>query len=153
MKRSGRRVSLALQLLYQFIRLRIYAAGQKGIAKGGMAAFYANYLENSSASRQAAVQAASAIGPKPIQGPALKPADFDLPKNEIELAKEATSRLGHVVELNEDGEIVDKRELLAGGLNVSVPNKSGVSLLGLAGKPTSGGFALPISQRKRSFWS
>jgi len=67
--------------------------------------------------------------------------------SEAQLAEDASQRLGRHIQVNEDGEIVDKRELLVGGLNVNLPKVGGISLAGLAGPTKPSGFALPISQR------
>lgn len=91
----------------------------------GMAHFYKKLLEESEQKHDQTVAATSqkpAIGP---QGPTpnltiVKPADFT-PKSDAELAKVARDQ-GKDVELNDDNQIVDKRELLSAGLNLSAPN-------------------------------
>ena len=90
----------------------------------GMAHFYRKLLEESEQQHEETVAAATttkpAIGP---QGPNLtitKPLDF-VPKSDLELAKVAKEQ-GKDVELNDDNQIVDKRELLSAGLNLSAPN-------------------------------
>ena len=100
-------------------------------SKAGMSAFYKSYLQQSEAEHDAAMQAtAAASGPKPIFGPVRPPSPV---LNEAAQAREASMRLGHNVELNDEGEIVDKRELLSGGLNIAKPKHQGPSLLELAG--------------------
>ena len=91
----------------------------------GMAHFYRQLLEESEQQHEETVAAASSkpvIGP---QGPALnltitKPVDF-VPKSDLELARLAREE-GKEVELNDDNQIVDKRELLSAGLNLAAPN-------------------------------
>lgn len=90
----------------------------------GMAHFYRQLLEESSKTHEATVAATEKrfIGP---QGPTpnltiTKPVDFT-PLADAELAKLAREE-GKEVELNDDNQIVDKRELLSAGLNLSLPN-------------------------------
>ena len=91
----------------------------------GMAHFYKKLLEESEAKHEETVAATTekrVIGP---QGPTpnltiTKPPDF-VPKSDAELARIAREE-GKDVELNDDNQIVDKRELLSAGLNLSAPN-------------------------------
>jgi len=91
----------------------------------GMAHFYRKLLEESEQQHEETV-AATTTETKPIigpQGPNLtitKPPDF-VPKSDLELARQAKEH-GKDVELNDDNQIVDKRELLSAGLNLSAPN-------------------------------
>ncbi|KAL0946862.1 hypothetical protein HGRIS_013029 [Hohenbuehelia grisea] len=94
---------------------------KKGGASSGMAHFYRKLLEESEQSHEATVAATQ----KPIIGPQpnltiSKPPDFT-PKSDAELAREAKEQ-GKDVELNDDNQIVDKRELLSAGLNLAAPN-------------------------------
>lgn len=90
----------------------------------GMAHFYRKLLEESEQQHEqtvAATEAKPQIGPQ--GGPNLtitKPPDFT-PKSDVELARIARGQ-GKEVELNDDNQIVDKRELLSAGLNLSAPN-------------------------------
>ncbi|KAF8136386.1 coiled-coil domain-containing protein 55-domain containing protein [Boletus edulis] len=109
---------------------------QKG-AVTGMAYFYRKLLEDSEQKHEETVAAATErkplIGP---QGPSLtitKPADFT-PVSDVELARLAHEQ-GKVVELNDDNQIVDKRELLSAGLNLSAPNTRRVRLQMMTKKP------------------
>ena len=102
---------------------------QKGTTTG-MAHFYRQLLEDSEQKHEEAVAAVTerkpVIGP---QGPSLtitKPADFT-PVSDVELARLAREQ-GKAVELNDDNQIVDKRELLSAGLNLSAPNTRRVGL-------------------------
>lgn len=91
----------------------------------GMAHFYRKLLDDSEQNHEQTVAATSSkpvIGP---QGPTpnltiTKPADFT-PKSDLELARIAREG-GKEVELNDDNQIVDKRELLTAGLNLAAPN-------------------------------
>ncbi|TFK89138.1 hypothetical protein K466DRAFT_598030 [Polyporus arcularius HHB13444] len=95
----------------------------KGIGTG-MAHFYRKLLEDSEQKHEqtvAATESKPQIGPQ--GGPNLtitKPLDFT-PKSDVELARIAREQ-GKEVELNDDNQIVDKRELLSAGLNLSAPN-------------------------------
>ncbi|KAG1891057.1 coiled-coil domain-containing protein 55-domain containing protein [Suillus subluteus] len=97
---------------------------QKG-APTGMAHFYRKLLEDSEQQHEEAVAATETkrvIGPR---GPApnltiTKPPELT-PKSDLELAQLAKEQ-GKDVELNDDNQIVDKRELLSAGLNLSAPN-------------------------------
>jgi coiled-coil domain-containing protein 55 len=96
-----------------------------------MAHFYKKLLEETEQKHEETVAATAqkpSIGP---QGSApnltiVKPPDFT-PKNDIELARVAREQ-GKDVELNDDNQIVDKRELLSAGLNLSAPNTRQVGL-------------------------
>ncbi|KAF8495623.1 coiled-coil domain-containing protein 55-domain containing protein [Gautieria morchelliformis] len=91
----------------------------------GMAHFYRQLLERSEEEHSATVTATTqssqpVIGP---QGPNLtitKPVGFAA-KSDLELAHAARAE-GKEVELNDDNQIVDKRELLSAGLNLAAPN-------------------------------
>ena len=89
----------------------------------GLAHFYRVLLEDSEKQHEEAVAAAAA--PKPIIGPSLnltisKPPEMAA-KSDLELARLAQEQ-GKDVELNDDNQIVDKRELLSAGLNLAAPN-------------------------------
>ena len=108
----------------------------KGLGTG-MAHFYKKLLEETEQKHEETVAATAqkpTIGP---QGPApnltiVKPLDF-VPKSDVELARIAREQ-GKEVELNDDNQIVDKRELLSAGLNLSAPN---TRRLGLQVKKTT----------------
>lgn len=90
-----------------------------------MSHFYRKLLEESEQQHEETIAAATSkpvIGP---QGPSpnltiTKPVDFT-PKSDAELAQLAREQ-GKDVELNDDNQIVDKRELLSAGLNLAAPN-------------------------------
>ncbi|KAJ6547601.1 coiled-coil domain-containing protein 55-domain containing protein [Mycena capillaripes] len=94
---------------------------KQGGASSGMAHFYRQLLEDSEQKHEATVAATQ----KPVIGPSpnltiTKPPDFT-PMSDLELAKKAREE-GKEVELNDDNQIVDKRDLLIAGLNLSAPN-------------------------------
>ena len=89
-----------------------------------MTHFYRQLLEESEQKHEATVAATDkrVIGP---QGPSVnltivKPPQL-LSRTDAELARLAREE-GKDVELNDDNQIVDKRELLSAGLNLSLPN-------------------------------
>jgi len=92
----------------------------------GMVHFYRQLLEQSEKEHEETVAAVSAEKTQKVAGPTMpnltisKPADY-VPKSDLELAKLASAE-GKNVELNDDNQIVDKRELLSAGLNLSLPN-------------------------------
>jgi coiled-coil domain-containing protein 55 len=98
-----------------------------------MTHFYRKLLEESEQKHEETVAATR----KPVIGPMpnltiTKPPDF-APKSDLELARIAREQ-GREVELNDDNLIVDKRELLAPGLNLAAPN---TRKLGLRTKSTA----------------
>lgn len=89
-----------------------------------MAHFYRKLLEESEQQHEATVAATQkrVLGP---QGPApnltiTKPPELSQ-VSDLDLAKIAREQ-GKDVELNDDNQIVDKRDLLSAGLNLSLPN-------------------------------
>ncbi|KAL1728754.1 coiled-coil domain-containing protein 55-domain containing protein [Schizophyllum commune] len=107
---------------------------KKGGSSTGMAHFYRKLLEESETDHSAAVAATQkhTIGPtmpqnltitKPpeVIAAASEPADAPKPASDVELAQRALQEGKHV-ELNDDNQIVDKRELLSAGLNLRGTN-------------------------------
>ncbi|TFK76409.1 hypothetical protein BDN72DRAFT_885164 [Pluteus cervinus] len=94
---------------------------KKGGTSTGMAHFYKKLLEESEQQHEATVAATQkrVIGPQPNLT-ITKPPDYK-PLSDLEIANQARAE-GKDVELNDDNQIVDKRELLAAGLNLSLPN-------------------------------
>lgn len=110
-----------------------------GFKSSGMTHFYRKILEESEQNHEATVAATQkrTIGP---QGPApnltiAKPPNFT-PLSDLDLAKLARAQ-GKDVELNDDNQIVDKRELLAAGLNLSAPNTRRLGALSAAGRSST----------------
>lgn len=100
---------------------------------GGMAQFYHKLLEEEAKAHDETVALVASPSSEPSsskrpQGPNLtitKPPTSgpSIPgtKSDLELAKEAAQK-GVEIELNDDNQIVDKRELLSAGLNLSMAN-------------------------------
>lgn len=90
----------------------------------GMTHFYRQLLDQAEEEHSATVAATLAapkiIGPTPLNLTIVKPPDHG-PVSDIELARAARAE-GKDVELNDDNQIVDKRQLLSAGLNLSAPN-------------------------------
>jgi coiled-coil domain-containing protein 55 len=94
---------------------------EKARKKGqGMASFYRNLLEEEESKHDAAVSAASkAKGDGKVTNLSEPAVELPREKKLAEEAKEINAKLGtEAVLLNDDGEVVDKRQLLKGGLNV-----------------------------------
>ncbi|TFK29966.1 Ccdc55 protein [Coprinopsis marcescibilis] len=96
----------------------------------GMVHFYRKLLETTEQQHEAAMAASE----KPVQGPQGPAPNLTISKppeptalSDLELAKLAREE-GKDVELNDDNQIVDKRDLLAAGLNLSLPNTRHLSL-------------------------
>ena len=85
-----------------------------------MASFYRNMMEEEEMKHDAAVQAASkAALNKDRKSPETMEAEITREKKLADEAKKLNAQLGtEVVLLNDDGQVVDKRQLLKGGLNI-----------------------------------
>ena len=100
---------------------------------GGMAQFYQKLLEEEAKAHEETVALTASPSSDPTsskrpQGPNLtitKPSTLEPPipgtKSDLELVNEAAQK-GVEIELNDDNQIVDKRELLSAGLNMSMAN-------------------------------
>lgn len=98
-----------------------------------MAHFYRKLLEESEQQHEETVAATQSTS-RTVKGPQgttpnltiVRPPEL-APKSDAELARLAREQ-GKDVELNEDNQIVDKRELLSAGLNLSAPNTRRIGL-------------------------
>ncbi|KAI1103775.1 hypothetical protein F4804DRAFT_309167 [Jackrogersella minutella] len=87
---------------------------------GGMTAFYKDLLERGDQRHAEVVKAAeerAKAGPK--EGEDTQEENV---KTDADMAKEINQK-GGTIAINEDGQVVDKRELLKGGLNLGAPKK------------------------------
>lgn len=109
-----------------------------------MSSFYKTYLDTNSAAHDAAV-AASLIKTPDSQFKISAPKAVQ--KSEAQQAAEFTALTGKKLEVNDDGIIIDKREMLSGGLNIVKKPKLGPHLPSEAG---GGGFSAPIAAREAS---
>ncbi|KAI3333419.1 coiled-coil domain-containing protein 55-domain containing protein [Ustulina deusta] len=88
---------------------------------GGMTAFYKELLEKGDRRHTEVVKAAeerAKAGPKPEDE-----AQEEISKTDADIAREINEK-GGTIAINEDGQVVDKRELLKGGLNLGAKKKS-----------------------------
>jgi hypothetical protein len=91
---------------------------------GGMSTFYRNLLNKDEQRHAQAVKAAEDIakdGPKETE--ATEQEEVSQEKQEADRAK-ALNEKGASIALNEDGQVVDKRQLLKGGLNLGAKKKA-----------------------------
>ncbi|KAL1742927.1 coiled-coil domain-containing protein 55-domain containing protein [Schizophyllum fasciatum] len=123
---------------------------KKGGATTGMAHFYRKLLEESETDHSAAVAATQkrTIGPTMPQNLTItKPREADAeapdpdgdkkPATDVELAQRALQEGKHV-ELNDDNQIVDKRDLLSAGLNLRGTNTRRLGLQTSSNNPKDG---------------
>eukprot|EP00918_Siedleckia_nematoides_P004240 GHVU01009488.1.p1 GENE.GHVU01009488.1~~GHVU01009488.1.p1 ORF type:complete len:396 (+),score=69.04 GHVU01009488.1:154-1188(+) len=132
---------------------------EKAPTAQGMASFYKNMLDEEARRNDAAVKAVAAkksgggalglaatlssVAPaRPVETQTQYDAEPEAVPNEAKLAAEVGRKLGRQVDLDDEGRIIDHRQLLTGGLNMGPP-KLGPK------KPTKSGFALPIAERAR----
>ncbi|KAI0476841.1 coiled-coil domain-containing protein 55-domain containing protein [Xylaria cf. heliscus] len=88
---------------------------------GGMTAFYKDLLEKGDRRHAEVVKAAeerAKAGPKPEDE-----VQEEKTKTDADIAREINKK-GGTIAINEDGQVVDKRELLRGGLNLGAKKKS-----------------------------
>ncbi|SPQ22391.1 f23138e2-0e52-4424-aeb6-c83788e8cbc3 [Thermothielavioides terrestris] len=104
-------------------------AGERERNKGrGLAVFYQDMLERGEREHAALVKAAEeGVGARagPGGGDGEGEVEEDREKSAAERAREINAMGGNVL-INEDGEVVDKRQLLKGGLNVAAKKKAEV---------------------------
>lgn len=139
-KREGSSIQSVLLMASHILHLEMEKK-KRGGAPTGLAHLYAQLLNQSDEQHQEAV--AATIHPEPgpslppgagIKGPTqapnltiIKPPDL-ASASDLELAQIARGQ-GKLVELNDDNLIVDKRELLSAGLNLSAPNTRKLGLV------------------------
>ena len=124
-----------------------------------MAQFYQKLLEEEAKAHEEAVALTTSSLPDPPsskrpQGPNLtitKPPALEPPipatKSDLELAKEAAQK-GVEIELNDDNQIVDKRELLSAGLNMSMANTRKLGLKSSTASSSSDTPAEPVNAHR-----
>ncbi|KAM0752282.1 hypothetical protein T439DRAFT_324354 [Meredithblackwellia eburnea MCA 4105] len=106
-----------------------------GKAGTGMSNFLKSYLDTTSKAHDAAV--AASLSKEETSFTIAPPKPQEKEKTDVQLAAELAATTGRRVELNDDGQIIDHRELLAGGLNIiAKPKPNG-----------GGGFSAPINAR------
>ena len=118
---------------HTLIEMHVLELEKKRGSSGGMAHFYRKLLEDSEQKHEETVAATQSTS-KIVKGPhgavpnltIVRPAEL-APKSDAELARLAREQ-GKDIEMNEDNQIVDKRELLSAGLNLSAPNTRRIGL-------------------------
>ncbi|KFA48175.1 hypothetical protein S40293_06901 [Stachybotrys chartarum IBT 40293] len=89
---------------------------------GGMSAFYRNLLNKDEQRHAEAVKAAEDSAKNASQPELQETTEQTNEKSEADVAKDLNER-GASIAVNEDGQVVDKRQLLRGGLNVGAKKK------------------------------
>jgi coiled-coil domain-containing protein 55 len=88
---------------------------QKKNKGAGMTNFFKNVLERGEQKHAEVVKAAEEAAK---MGPKVEQDDTNREKTETELAAEINDKTGGAIAVNDEGQIVDKRQLLKGGLNI-----------------------------------
>ncbi|KAI9166720.1 Nuclear speckle splicing regulatory protein [Paramyrothecium foliicola] len=89
---------------------------------GGMSAFYKKLLDKDEERHAEAMKAAQEIAKSRPEGQSQDEEAETNAKSEADLAQELNDK-GASIAVNEDGQVVDKRQLLKGGLNVGAKKK------------------------------
>ncbi|KFA68836.1 hypothetical protein S40285_01208 [Stachybotrys chlorohalonatus IBT 40285] len=89
---------------------------------GGMSAFYRNLLNKDEQRHAEAVKAAEDSAKNASQPELQETTEQTNEKSEADVAKDLNEK-GASIAVNEDGQVVDKRQLLRGGLNVGAKKK------------------------------
>jgi coiled-coil domain-containing protein 55 len=112
-------------------RLREAEEEKKNKGKG-MTNFYKNMLERGEQKHAEVVKAAEE---RIKQGPQEDISEDDKVKTEADLAREINEKTGGAIAVNDEGQVVDKRQLLKGGLNIVPKPKAATTV----NAPRSGG--------------
>jgi coiled-coil domain-containing protein 55 len=91
------------------------AKEQKENKGAGMTDFFKSVLERG---EQKHAEVIRAVGERVKAGPQVEETDVDEEKIEAELAREIHEKTGVAIAVNDEGQVVDKRQLLKGGLNI-----------------------------------
>ena len=99
-----------------------------------MASFYRNLMEEEEAKHEAAVKAAAQAALKKEHiSPEATEIEIPREKKLADEARQINAQLGsEAIAINDDGEVVDKRQLLKGGLNFLPKPKTGEQVVGSA---------------------
>ncbi|KAL2872600.1 splicing regulator NSRP1-like domain-containing protein [Aspergillus lucknowensis] len=100
----------------------------------GMVGFYRDLLSRGEEQHEAVMKAADEAAKKVQEGGEVPPTEEEEKKTEAQIAAELNARGAHIA-VNDDGQVVDKRQLLSAGLNVAPKPKAAPST---AGKPGTG---------------
>ena len=107
----------------------------------GMTNFYKNMLEKGERKHAEVVKAAE----EAIKSGLAEPAEEEKTKSEADIAREINEKTGGNIAINDEGQVVDKRQLLKGGLNVIAKPKS------LAMSSSRGGASMSDRSRGSGF--
>jgi coiled-coil domain-containing protein 55 len=129
-------------MTYHTNRDDVIAAAAASAKPGSISSFLKNHREATSIAHDAAV--AASLNRAPIASTTTNAVRGPARQTEAELAAEVSARTGRRIEVNDDGIIIDKRELLSGGLNIIARPRTET---GNGGISNAGGFAAPISAR------
>lgn len=92
----------------------------------GMTNFYKNMLEKG---EQRHAEVMKTVEERIKNGPKEEDEDKDKQKTEADIARELNEKSGGAIAVNDEGQVVDKRQLLKGGLNI-VPKPKGAASAG-----------------------
>ena len=86
----------------------------------GMTNFYKNMLEKGEEKHAEVIKAAE----EAIKNGSVEPNEEEKTKTEADIAREINEKTGGKIAINDEGQVVDKRQLLKGGLNVIAKPKA-----------------------------
>lgn len=109
----------------------------------GMTNFYKNMLEKQ---EQKHAEVIKAVEERIKEGPRLDDEDAEKQRTEADIAREINAKKADAIAINDEGQVVDKRQLLKGGLNVAPKPKNAVS-----SNPARGGLSMSDRSRGSGF--
>jgi hypothetical protein len=89
----------------------------------GMASFYKNMLEKGEQKHSEVIKAVE----QRIKNGPMEEDEEEKEKTEADLAREINEKTGGAIAVNDEGQVVDKRQLLKGGLNIAAKPKDAVA--------------------------
>jgi coiled-coil domain-containing protein 55 len=89
----------------------------------GMASFYKNMLEKGEQKHSEVIKAVE----QRIKNGPMEEDEEEKEKTEADLAQEINEKTGGAIAVNDEGQVVDKRQLLKGGLNIAAKPKDAVA--------------------------
>lgn len=105
----------------------------------GMTSFYKNMLEKG---EQKHAEVVKAVEDRIQAGPGEGAEEEEQQKTEADIAREISEKTGESIAINDEGQVVDKRQLLKGGLNIAA--KAQTAAPASASRP-----GVPLSDRSR----
>ncbi|CAG8563300.1 14811_t:CDS:2 [Acaulospora colombiana] len=115
-----KRIAYNFELVYrmQHLHLQMFIETEDAAGAKDMTPFYRKLLEQTSLSKTAAIEASRSSSKRSASEIDRDDSNSQQPKTDKELADQARAS-GKIVILNDDEQIVDKRQLLSAGLNVT----------------------------------